>query len=76
MSSSGPRVQPSAGPRTSLTAKRGLYSVIDSRFDFDYGDERYKLFAPFGLDWTGGPGGLVAAEAICRWHRFRDWLQP
>jgi len=39
------------------------------------GDERYKLFTPFGLDWTGGPGGLVAAEAIYRWYRFRDWLK-
>jgi len=39
------------------------------------GDARYKLFAPFGLDWTGGPVGLVAAEAIYRWHRFRDWLK-
>jgi glycine/D-amino acid oxidase-like deaminating enzyme len=39
------------------------------------GDERYRLFAPFGLDWTGGPVGLVAAEAIYRWYRFRDWLK-
>lgn len=38
-------------------------------------DERYKLFAPFGLDWTGGAVGLVAAEAIYRWYRFRDWLK-
>jgi gamma-glutamylputrescine oxidase len=39
------------------------------------GDERYKLFAPFGLDWTGGPVGLVAVEAVYRWYRFRDWLK-
>lgn len=39
------------------------------------GDERYRLFAPFGLDWTGGPVGLAAAEAIYRWYRFRDWLK-
>jgi len=39
------------------------------------GDTRYKLFAPFGLDWTGGPAGLLAAEAIYRWYRFRDWLK-
>ena len=25
-------------------------------------DDRYKLFAPFGLDWTGGPLGPVAAQ--------------
>jgi len=39
------------------------------------GDARYKLFAPFGLEWTGGPVGLAAAEAIYRWYRFRDWLK-
>src|SRR5215470_7243295 len=39
------------------------------------GDGRYKLFAPFGLDWTGGPVGLAVAEAIYRWYRFRDWLK-
>lgn len=39
------------------------------------GDGRYKLFAPFGLDWTGGPVGLAAAEAIYRWSRLRDWLK-
>lgn len=39
------------------------------------GDDRYRLFAPFGLAWTGGPAGLVAVEAIYRWHRFRDWLR-
>lgn len=39
------------------------------------GDDRYKLFRPYGLDWTGGPVGLVAAEAIIRWYRFRDWLR-
>jgi gamma-glutamylputrescine oxidase len=39
------------------------------------GDKRYQLFAPFGLDWTGGPVGLAAAEAIYRWYRFRDWLK-
>lgn len=39
------------------------------------GDDRYRLFAPFGLDWTGGRAGLVAVEAIYRWNRFRDWLR-
>jgi gamma-glutamylputrescine oxidase len=39
------------------------------------GDDRYKLFAPFGLEWTGGPFGLVAVEATYRWYRFRDWLK-
>jgi gamma-glutamylputrescine oxidase len=39
------------------------------------GDDRYRQFAPFGLDWTGGALGLVAVEAIYRWYRFRDWLK-
>jgi gamma-glutamylputrescine oxidase len=39
------------------------------------GDDRYKLFAPFGLEWTGGPLGLVAVEAMYRWYRFKDWLR-
>jgi gamma-glutamylputrescine oxidase len=39
------------------------------------GDQRYKLFAPFGLDWTGGPVGLLAVEAIHYWYRLRDWLK-
>jgi gamma-glutamylputrescine oxidase len=39
------------------------------------GDDRYKLFAPFGLAWTGGPFGLAAVEATYRWYRFRDWLR-
>jgi gamma-glutamylputrescine oxidase len=37
------------------------------------GDDRFRLFQPYGLDWTGGPVGLVAAEAIIRWYRFKDW---
>lgn len=39
------------------------------------GDDRYKLFAPFGLEWTGGPFGLVAVEATYRWYRLRDWFR-
>jgi gamma-glutamylputrescine oxidase len=39
------------------------------------GDDRYRQFAPFGLDWTGGALGLVAVETIYRWYRFRDWLK-
>ena len=26
------------------------------------GDDRYRLFAPFGLAWNGGPFGPVAAQ--------------
>jgi gamma-glutamylputrescine oxidase len=39
------------------------------------GDERHKLFAPFGLDWTGGALGLGMVEAIYRYYRFRDWFR-
>ena len=39
------------------------------------GDDRYKLFAPFGLDWTGGAVGLLVVEMIYRYYRFRDWLK-
>jgi gamma-glutamylputrescine oxidase len=39
------------------------------------GDDRYKMFAPFGLDWTGGVLGLGVVELIYRYYRFRDWLR-
>jgi gamma-glutamylputrescine oxidase len=39
------------------------------------GDDRYRLFASFGLGWTGGALGLAAVEASYRWCRFRDWLK-
>ena len=38
-------------------------------------DDRYKLFAPFGLDWTGGWLGLGIVELVYRYYRFRDWLK-
>jgi gamma-glutamylputrescine oxidase len=39
------------------------------------GDDRYRLFNAYGLDWTGGPAGLVAVEAIIRWNILKDWLR-
>jgi gamma-glutamylputrescine oxidase len=39
------------------------------------GDDRYKVFAPFGLAWTGGKLGLAVVEMIYRYYRFRDWLK-
>ena len=39
------------------------------------GDDRYKMFAPFGLDWTGGLLGLGMVELIYHYYRFRDWLR-
>jgi hypothetical protein len=39
------------------------------------GDDRYRLFAPFGLSWTGGPAGLAAVQLVYWSYRFRDWLK-
>jgi glycine/D-amino acid oxidase-like deaminating enzyme len=37
------------------------------------GDDRYKLFAPFGLDWNGGPFGPVAAQLTYWKMQAQDW---
>jgi len=37
------------------------------------GDDRYRLFEPFGLDWTGGPAGGIAAQATYGYYRLADW---
>ncbi|MEQ9812394.1 MAG: FAD-dependent oxidoreductase [Azospirillaceae bacterium] len=37
------------------------------------GDDRYRLFEPFGLTWTGGPAGGVAAQATYGYYRLADW---
>ncbi|WP_119458501.1 NAD(P)/FAD-dependent oxidoreductase [Rhodospirillaceae bacterium SYSU D60014] len=39
------------------------------------GDDRYRLFAPFGLNWTGGPAGLAAVQMVYWSYQFRDWLK-
>jgi gamma-glutamylputrescine oxidase len=37
------------------------------------GDDTYKLFKPFGLEWTGGPYlGAAAAQAFYWWYGARD----
>ena len=38
-------------------------------------DDRYKLFAPFGLNWTGGPAGRAAVQLVYWSYQFRDWLK-
>ncbi|MCV2864717.1 NAD(P)/FAD-dependent oxidoreductase [Albidovulum sediminicola] len=35
--------------------------------------DRIRLFAPFGLDWAGGPLGLVAAQLTYWKLRAQDW---
>lgn len=36
------------------------------------GDDRYRLLAPFGLAWTGGPVGPLAAQSTYWWYRLKD----
>lgn len=35
--------------------------------------DRIAMFAPFGLDWAGGPFGLVAAQATYWGLQLQDW---
>jgi gamma-glutamylputrescine oxidase len=37
------------------------------------GDDRYRLFAPFGLAWNGGPLGPVAAQLTYWKLQLQDW---
>jgi hypothetical protein len=37
------------------------------------GDDRYRLFAPFGLAWNGGPLGPVAAQLTYWRMQLQDW---
>jgi len=36
-------------------------------------DDRYRLFAPFGLAWNGGPLGPVAAQSTYWKLQLQDW---
>lgn len=36
------------------------------------GDDRYKMFAPFGLTWAGGPMGRAYAQAMFWYFALRD----
>jgi len=38
------------------------------------GDDRYRLFEPFGLDWAGGPFGRIAAQTTYWTYQLRDWF--
>lgn len=37
------------------------------------GDDRYRLLAPFGLTWSGGPVGRAAAQLTYWREQWRDW---
>lgn len=37
--------------------------------------ERYRQFAPFGLDWAGGPLGMAAVQLTYWSYQARDWLR-
>ena len=37
------------------------------------GDDRYQLFAPFGLAWNGGPFGPAAAQLTYWRMQLQDW---
>lgn len=39
------------------------------------GDDRYRMFAPFGLDWAGGPFGRAYAQAVIWYYAVRDWVR-
>ncbi len=36
--------------------------------------DRYRLFAPFGLAWNGGPAGRMAVQATYWTLQMQDWL--
>jgi gamma-glutamylputrescine oxidase len=39
------------------------------------GDDRYRQFAPFGLDWAGGAMGRAYAQALFWYFELRDKLR-
>lgn len=39
------------------------------------GDDRYRLFAPFGLRAAGGMLGLAGAQALYWWYQLRDAIK-
>ncbi|MET0331210.1 MAG: FAD-binding oxidoreductase [Dyella sp.] len=39
------------------------------------GDERWRMFEPYGLTDAYRPAGLLAAQASYGWHAFNDWLK-
>lgn len=54
------------GLNTTAMAARVIGEAITGASD------RWRLFAPWGLDWTGGGIGRLAAQATYGWLRWRD----
>ena len=57
------------GMNTTASCGRLIANAIDQ------GDDRYKLFAPFGLNWNFGPMGPVGVQMTYWKYRFDDWRQ-
>jgi len=56
-----------SGMGTTTVAGELLASAITD------GDDRFRLFEPFGLEWAGGPVGRMAAQATYWTYQLRDW---
>lgn len=54
------------GLNTTAIAGRLIASAIAD------GDDRYRLFAPFGRPWAGGPLGRAATQATYWFYQLRD----
>ena len=37
-------------------------------------DDRWRMFAPYGVDWAGGPLGRAATQTVYWWMQARDWF--
>lgn len=57
------------GLNTTALAGQILAEAITNKSD------RWKLFQPWGLDWTGGPFGGLAAQTTYWWYQWRDKRQ-
>ena len=56
-----------------LAQTAGAASVIASGIAGE--DERWRLFAPYGLDWAGGPFGRVGVQLTYWGMQARDWAE-
>jgi glycine/D-amino acid oxidase-like deaminating enzyme len=57
------------GMNTSSIGGRLIAEAITGNSD------RYRLFAPFGLVWNGGPFGVAAAQLTYWAYQFQDYLR-